>query len=687
MSNNNSFRLRTLSALGGAVTLAGLFLSTNAEAVGTRHFVIETSSEFSAGELDGAAVDSQGFVRAGLDLGSIEVSGADNVWAALEHEGTVYLATGNDGKLVELKDGKTKVLATVKDAMALTSLVRAFGKTLVGAMPGGKVYELKGDKLVEFTELKEKKETSAHVWSMSYDEANKALYVASGPHGKVFRVTADGTAQVYFDAEQSHIVSVLAHEGSVYAGSSGDARLYKISGPGRAEVLHDFKGTEVRSIVADASGNIVVAVNELKGGPRSDSISNERAKGPASSSSKGGSGEIYRFNKAGESSLLYAEKKDFFISLSLDEKGRPLVGTGKEGRIVRLEKDRRSVVIADVEERQVSALSLDGSTGWVIASDPIVAHPVEGIGGTDALWTSDVLDAGLRARFGRSSWDSTGKVEITTRSGNTKKPDETWSDWSPELRKGAIVSSKPGRYLQIRARLMSRKSKLKRLDVPFVTDNLGATVTSVTAKSGNQAKGSAGMQSSGAPLDGKSSSKVKLSWKVENPDEDALRYRIDYRLEGEKNWFDALAPGKVLKSSSFEWDTKDLPEGKYRVRVEASDELSNPASRVRKHSLSSEQILVDNTAPEFVSLAIRGGNLTGEVRDGVGPIQRLEVRVSGEEQWLPFEPTDGIFDQSSERFSVPLSSLPVEGKALVTVRVFDTGGNKEVRHLRLPAGQ
>lgn len=677
----NSIRRRTSTLFVSALSLSAVcFWSDISSAVGTRHFVIETAKDFKAGELEGVAVDSQGFLKAGWDLGAVEVSGADNIWAAMEHGGDLWLATGSEGKLIRVQAGKASEVAKA-DAMAITSIVRAFDKTIVGTMPGGKLYELKDDKLVEFSALKD----GDHIWGLSYDAQAKALFAVTGPEGKLFRVTADGTAQVYFDAEQSHLVSVLAHEGKVYVGSSDEARLYEVTGPGRARVIYDFSTTEVRAIAAAEKGGLYVVVNELKGGARSGSTDKTSPNGPSKASPQSGSGSVYLIDAQGHPEKLYEDSSDHIVSLVVDAEGRPVLGTGGEGRVVRLMPHHQSVVLADVDERQVSRVIFSGDKGWVLSSDPVVAHPIMGVGGKSATWTSEVLDAGIRARFGQISWAASGKVELSTRTGNTQKPDETWSDWSAPLSKASQVTSADGRYLQVRARLLDGdKSEVRRIDVPFVTDNLRAVVTDVSAKALAITSGSTGVVESGSPLEGKASSKVKLSWTVDNPDEDSLRYRVEYRLEDSASWFDALDPGSVHTSSSYDWDTENLPEGKYRVRVTATDELSNPPLRVKRHHFQSQQILVDNTAPQLTKLALNGRTLVGTAVDGIGPIQRFELRIAGSPEWVPFEPQDGIFDESSEDFSLDLQEFTVAEKALITVRVFDTAGNFEVRHLEVP---
>lgn len=667
------------AVLGAVVSAAALAsFAPPARAVGTRHFVLESGSDFKSGDLKGAAVDSNGTLRPGWDLGSSEVPDADNIWDAYYDDGSVYLGTGNEAKLLQLKDGKVSTVAKA-EAIAVTSIVRAFGRLLVGTMPGGKILELKGDKFVSFSEL----DGVAHIWGLAFDEKTKVLYAVTGPHGKLFRVTADGTSQVYFDSPQDHLVSVLARGGEVYVGSSGDARLYKVTGPGRATVLYDFGVTEVRAVAQASDGSLFAIANELKAGPRSDSIKATEASAPHTGEPSGGKGQIYRFHPDGRPELLYSDDDEHFVSLALDEAGHPVVGTGSEGRVLTVDSDHRSSVIADVDERQASKILLLKGGGWVMASDPVVAHPITGIGSKNATFESKPFDAGFRARFGRIEWDGRGKFEVFSRSGNTEKPDETWSDWTQSLARGSVVSSAPARYLQLRVRLLNSEARLTRLDVPFVTDNLRPVVTQVQAKSTATTDGSSGVQKSGAPIDGKTSSEIKLSWEVSNPDEDPLRYFVEYRRLSDQRWLDALEPGQVLTSDSLEWDTSDMPEGRYQVRVTASDELANPPSRVQKHQLESDTILVDNTPPRLTGVRIAGGKLVGVVKDGIGPIRRLELRVSGQQAWVPFEPADGIFDEVEESFALDLAGIPLPEAALVTVRGFDTAGNSDVSHVKL----
>jgi hypothetical protein len=666
---------------------AGLLSVTSAAwAVGTRRFVLEKAADFKGGDLEGVAVDSAGGVRAGLSLSASPVPQANTIWSVLpQRDGSLIVGTGNEGKLMKVQGGTSTVLAETK-ALAVTSLVEAAGGAIaVGTLPDGKIFRYDRGKLSELVTLK----GAQHVWGLAYDTRAQALYAATGPEGKLFRITQTGDAQVYFDAEEQQLMSVaVAQDGTVYAGASDKAKLYKIQGPGRATVLYDFGRTEVRAIAVAASGDVYAIANEIKAGAhlpqRQGKGSDGQPAGPSSAGSPAkGKGTLYRFSRDGKPDQLLDDSDEHYTSLTLGEDGRPYVGTGVEGRVYTVDRGHNSVLMADVDERQITALVLGGGKQFVAASDPAVLHPVKGIGGPDAVWTSKVQDAGIRARFGRIEWEASGAISVSTRSGNTREPDESWSPWGQELTTAATIDSPPARYLQIRARFgKDPRAVLTDLNVSFITDNLRATLTEVNAKSGGDRSGSEEpIKASGGPISRKPETTLNVTWKVDNPDKDDLRYRLKYRLVGTNTWYDLTKPTEKLTKDNYTWETADLPEGRYKLKVIASDELSNPPSLVTTDELESGVVLVDNTPPTVEGLKFVGRRLAAVVLDGVGPIQRAEVSVAGSDEWLPLLPTDGIFDEQREELDVDLTGVLPAGPALISVRAYDGADNFVVRTL------
>jgi hypothetical protein len=269
-----------------------------------------------------------------------------------------------------------------------------------------------------------------------------------------------------------------------------------------------------------------------------------------------------------------------------------------------------------------------------------------------------------------------------TRSGNSEEPDDTWSPWSNALKAPGDVSSPPSRFFQVRARFgLDANAVLSEVGISFVTDNLRAIVTQISFdNAASKAVSAPGdkLVSSGGPISGKAQNNVEIRWNVDNPDKDELRYWLEYRREGTKDWFSVLPPGEKLTKSNYTWDTKDLPEGHYRVRVVASDSPANPPEHAQRHQLESHVVIVDNTPPVLENLRIAGRTLSGVAKDGVGPVARIEVAIAGTDDWSPVAPADGVFDEDSEEFRIDLSGIVPVGAAMLTVRVFDQEKNQVV---------
>jgi hypothetical protein len=670
------------AATAVALVLSSLALSTDARAVGTRTFVLDTLDKLSGGDLKGVAVSSDGTVRAGFTLGNAPIPEASASFSALTlTDGTTLVGTSPQGKVYKLAGDAVSLFAET-GALAVTSIVQAKNGTIYAAtIPDGKIFRLSQGRADVFTTLPD----TSHVWALVLDRAGTGLFAATGPEGKVFRIEPTGASSVYYRSTEGHLVSLaIADNGDLLAGSSGKGNLYRITGPGRASVLATLPGEEVKA-VAVSKGVIWAIGNEYGEAPEPPKRSPAAGRTPAGPSSaarpKAGKGVLYRFDAQGRAERMMKHDDTHYMSLALDEQGRPYVGTGANGRVYTVDDAHVVTLLADTDERQIGALQVVGGKGFVATSDPPVAHRILGRGGPDAVWTSKVLDSTLRARFGTLSWRATGPLEMSTRSGNTTTPDATWTAWSNPLSAPGAIASAPARFMQVRARwARDPNAVLTEVTIPFVTDNVRPVITEVNAvaKSGPTKEPAASVPASGGEV-GKHDTVVKVTWKVDNPDSDPLRYRIAFKREGQTQWRDALKADEIYTKTELDWDTAALPEGKYRVRVEASDEGANPPDQVQKHSLESEPVLVDNTPPRIDGLEITGRRLRARVVDGTSPIARVEMAVDGKLEWRPLAAADGVFDTVDERVDSDASSLVPPGSHIVVVRAFDVAGNAVTR--------
>lgn len=666
-----------LSFLLGALA-APLCFTTDAGAVGTRTFVLDTLEKMSGGDLKGVAVSSDGVVRPGFTLGNAPIADATSVFAAVTlADGSTLIGTSPGGKVYKAV-GDTVTLFADTGALAVTSIVQAKNGTVYAStMPEGKILKLSQGKVEPFATLQD----ASHIWSLILDKSGTGLFASTGPEGKVFHVEASGSSSVYFRSTETHLVSLaLAPNGDLFVGSSGKGQLYKVTGPGRATVLGDMPGDEVKALAVAKDGTLWAISNEYAEPPEPPKRSAAAARAPAGPSSgakpKPGKGQLHRFDAKGRAERMMKHDDTHYMSLALDEKGAPYVGTGVEGRVYTVDDAHVVTLVADTDERQVGALAVSAKGGFVATSDPPALHRILGRGGPDAVWTSKVLDATIPARFGVLSWRASGPVEVSYRTGGNGVPDATWSGWSNPMTAPAAVNQS-ARFIQVRARFSrDPNAVLSEVTIPFVTENVRPVVTEVNASpKGAPAKEPAKDVPASGGEPPKHETVVKVTWKVDNPDADPLRYRVAFKREGQTQWRDALKPDEIHTKTELEWETSALPEGKYRVRVEASDEAANPPDQVQKHALESDVVLVDNTPPRIEGLAITGRRLRLRAIDGTSPITRVELAIDGKTDWRPLGPADGVFDSLDEAVDADVAALVPPGSHVVVVRAFDSAGN------------
>ncbi|HTM44648.1 MAG TPA: hypothetical protein VL137_06810, partial [Polyangiaceae bacterium] len=249
---------------------------------------------------------------------------------------------------------------------------------------------------------------------------------------------------------------------------------------------------------------------------------------------------------------------------------------------------------------------------------------------------------------------------------------------------GTILSP-AARYIQLRARFNREPgAELSDVVIPFVRDNLRHVITSIDvdqAADDDVVKPGADVKASGGAFKKKPEHKVSLKWKLDNPDGDELVYRLQYRLVDGKDWYEMLSPGDRLTKDNYKWDTSALPEGRYRVRVTASDEISNPPGQVTRHQLESSIVVVDNTPPSILELKAQGKRVTAVAQDGVGPIAHMDISLGGSDDWYPFNPVDGVFDEPREELDADVASIVGNVPVLLNLRVFDQAGNSTVRSI------
>jgi len=653
---------------------------------GTTVWESTTSQDFNAGELEGVVVVAPGRVRLGPTLEKFELEeGA--VWCLHNVPGRgLFVGTARGAAVYVLVGSKLKNVLKAEEELIISCMTSdGEGNVYAACVPGGKIYKIPPEGEPEIIRLPD-----PYIWALTLDPLGHLL-AATGPKGKLYRVERGGgwVKEVFASDGEKNLVSLaVGRKGEIYCGSAENGILYRVSPDGKVEAVHDFKEMEIRSLVL-SEGNLYVGANTPKKG--FDQVSFAGSLSGTLSSESWGSGNrqdvmkkilgasVYRIDPEGRVAERARFEKTYLLGLGLGSQGEIFVATGDSGRVFSVDRDRRVATLIDLDEERVLAFCMaDGFPAAAGSGAPAALYVVREAKGPRGHYLSKIHDAGFPAVWGLATWLGKGKVTLSFRSGNTEKPDRTWSPWSvPAVAPGHPVPAPGGRYLQYRIDFtQDRASEVDTVRVSYVVQNQRPVIKEL--KLGEDA----GAETY-ALFRAKRLTEVKLVVKAEDPNGDALVFRFFYRIEGEEGWIPMSAD--PLEKPEYTWKTEDLPDGLYQVRVVVSDEIANP------DPLSEERISrtvpVDNHRPAFENLTAEGGKapvLSGTATDSGSVITRVEYRVDSG-IWFPVAPSDRVFDSRRESFTFSVPDL-ASGVHRVWIRAWDRAGNAgvEVRDVRVP---
>ena len=692
--------------------LAGLMVATAALATTTRFFRQTTAKDFEEGEATSSMVLPSGEVVPGMKATRLALDAAFVWCVALSRDGrTAYFGTGDQGRIYAVpvagSVGEAKKLAGI-DAPWVTALAAGSDATLLaGSTPGGRIFAVdsKTGATRSFAKL-----PAEHVWALLSNAKGTGTYAATGIPGQVFVIDAKGKERLLWDSGDKHVMALgLGDNGGLLAGTADQAILYRIHPDGHAEALHDFEASEIRAIarVAGATYLAVNAFDRPSDVPAALVAGAQPGKGtkvpllpaPASGAQPRADqvkahAAVYRLDDDGSIEQVLALADGYFTALLAGPGGQVYAASGTQGKIHRISPDRTVALAIDLPERQ--ALSLVSTPeGFLVGTGDVGAiFRVRPAPASEASYLSRVLDADGPARWGFLRWVGSGDLVFETRAGNSGKPDKNWSDWrkleslSHHGRQGqGKVAGDQARYLQYRVGLPNPSSVLRDVLTYYVPYNQRARVSEVylaDAGPAPAALGAGGATGSMATPTGGTRSHspvLKLRWKVENPDNDDLIYRLWFRQESQPQW-QPLGGHDPLNKPEYDWNTDSVPDGHYLIRVWASDEKVTPKDRALDFTFDSPSFLVDNTRPVVADLQAQLPRVTGRVHDAASVVSQIEFSIDGND-WRPASPDDGILDELSEAFSIRLPPSLSAGPHIITVRAWDSADNVGSAHIQV----
>jgi len=717
---------------GFAALLAGALPCVGVTTETARHAGFES---FLAGERENLSIDHLGNLSLAPQVKEVATLPDPVVAEAIAGEdGGLVLGAGESGAVYRLSaEGELETLFEPEEVLSRALERARDGALFVGTSPKGRVYRIPpdGGRPEVFFDPGDR-----YIWALRVD-AEGAIYVATGQKARIYKLDADhrlgDEATVWFESDQTHLSRMaFAANGDLLAGASPGAYLYRIRGKGEAKALYKAKATEISAIEPLADGGFYfAAVGEASNGAtngagtggetRADARGNgEQPEGgrvsPADlpklleqlQDGKDGSaarGFVYRGEADGFIEPFWTPGEGRVFSVAERSGDELLVGTDTGGALFSVRDRQTWSLLRELPNGgQVSALvrgSGDAGKLYAVTSNPAAVYAIGNAPAKEGRFRSKVVDAGGTARWGAlrpvgRTPDSLRGIAWSTRSGNTERPGDGWSDWTPL--EDMEIASPQARYLQYRARFTERGAALRQTRVFYQRRNRAPVVGRVrlapigvrpielpSKNHGNVdwktllSNADEVTRATRSPVRRRfrvlpGTGLITIVWRAYDPNGDDLRYRVALRGEGEPDWVELATD---LEARAYSIDTEGFEDGHYQVRVTATDHLANAPGDARTGYRHSRSFLVDNTPPKVRFEGTRAEQdavvATFRASDAFSVVTSAEYRLDGEVARQAM-PADGIHDASDETFELRLEDLdPGQHSLVLTVR--DEAGN------------
>ena len=721
---------------------------------GTRTWDQSKFDDLTKGTANGVAIRSSGGLELAPSFKLFYTTPSTYIWAVVSDEaGNIYAATGSPARVYRITpDGQATIIFEPQELQVQTLEVGPGGVIYAATAPDGKVYKIEhkakekgdaskesksGDKDTAKDSAKPALDRSwssseyfapgtKYIWDLVLDKSGN-LYVATGDHGEIYKVTPKGEHSLFFKSDDTHIrVLALDAQGNLIAGTDGSGLVYRISPAGEGFVLYSAPKKEITALALDHEGNIYAAgVGEKRAGattspagssstllmgssvtstsPQTPGMtltltpSTSQVSFPSPGGGASGGSDVYRIAPDGSPTRIWTSHDDIVYALAFDSHSKLLAGTGNRGHVFAVEGQDEFADLVKAPASQVTGFAKAPGGGLYAATSNLGKIFLLGPGPqSEGSYESDVFDAKVFSRWGRAELRGAGNVDLLARSGNVDNPDRNWSPWKQvNLGKESEMAVPAARYAQWKAVLHagSTRPAVDSVTLNYLPKNVAPEVEDISvqigvryqpiAKSGGLSLSTDLSGSSGGHFESpvpstRDRDAIGVKWNAHDENDDQLIYSVYYRGDGETRW---LLLKDDLTDKAYSFDASLLPDGGYTVKVVASDAPSHSPGEALTAAKESRRFEVDTTPPRVENLtgSSEGSQIHVRFRaeDGFSTIKRAEYSVDAGE-WKYVEPVGQLSDAKTEDYDFKAdvdAGKDSSTEHVVVVRVYDKYDN------------
>jgi SpoIVB peptidase S55 len=588
------------------------------------------------------------------------------VWVLKKSGDALYAGTGSDGNLYRIgMDGNASVVFQAPDRHIFALADDGKGTLYWGTYPRGKLFRLREGKVEPLFEL-----PTTTVTALACDGKGN-LYIGTSPRAAVVKLTPGGQPSVLFQSTEKHVFSLMTdEEGNVYAAAGRPAKVYRIAPDRTVSTLWDPQAAYVLSLSRDGSGNLYATT---AGPTQIVRLGARPAATGAFTSTILNAGNVarwgtVRWSGAGEGVQIQTRSGNTaypdatwspWSEPATRATGEPVKSPGGQYLQYR--------ILFQAKEGSPSPALRNLELFYRTrnrAPEVTIASPAasETLSGTRALrWAGKDADSDrLKYDIYYQKENTDAWVKIGSRVSPAEEEDETEEAGLPGARgQGPGVGVQAFRRSGVQAKAVGSRQKV-----------VGGRQVAV---GGKPKPGSSTLNAQRSTLNARRVQTTPQGLKQLLGGDDGTGSVLSGTDETESLDLDDLTGG----ACSITWNTKRLPDGRYRIKVVASDALTCPDEPATGEAVS-EWVLVDNKAPQVLTqLARRVGPAPPveiPVKDAGTYVASAEYRLDTGE-WIAGVAADGILDSAEETVRLDPARLK-PGRHVLEIRVRDAAGNE-----------